>query len=330
MLPESKIRESRLYSKVENLNDTFFSLSTYYNNYLISENVENVMSFYDQFETREDLIDWMRNRPKGISKLYEFNGNKEIIIVITTADINGKFAKECRDNIFLGLHIIFVESGGKDDFLFNIAHNINVGLKEALKYNPKWIFFSSDDVYRIDSVQKLIDELEKIDFEKYDFVTLPPTSYHSQTTAIARRIKATYIIYIILKYRGLGLSRLRIEEKFNVEYNRFPVKGISKLIGKLFYKMKTIIIENGDVAIFSSKYVKSLDGTVYDETFINAYEETELALRVNTNPERIANISYQIGDYIGSTLGVGTRRTMHDIIGAIYFNKKWYGTLETL
>ena len=101
-MTESTIRESKLYSKVESFNDVFFSLSTYYNNYLVSENIKNIMSFYDQFENCEDLIYWMRNRPKGVAKLYESNGNKEIIVVITTADINGKFAKDCRDNIFQG------------------------------------------------------------------------------------------------------------------------------------------------------------------------------------------------------------------------------------
>ena len=327
---EFAMEKSRLYSKLEKCTNLFFSLSTYHNNYLVSENIHNVISFYEQFENRDDLIYWMLNRPKGIAKLYEIDGDKEIIVVVTTADINGKFATNCKDNVFQGLHIIFVESGGKGDFLFNIAHNINTGLKRALEYNPKWIFFSSDDVYKIDSVQKLKEDLKNIDHERYNFVALPPSSYHSQTTAIGKKIKFTHMIYMILKYRSLGLSHLRIEEKFNVKYNRFPTVGIFRQLGKLFFRTKSVIIENGDVAIFSSKYVRSLNGEVYDEIFINAFEETELAFRLNIDCAKIARIDYQIGDYIGSTLGTGTKRMMHDITGLIYFNMKWQDILETL
>ena len=235
---EFAMHESRLYSKLEKSTNLFFSLSTYHNNYLVSENIQNVISFYEQFKNSNDLIHWMSNRPRGIARLYEIDGDKEIIVVVTTADVKGKFATNCKNNVFTGLHIIFVESGGKDDFLFNIAHNINTGLKRALEYNPKWIFFSSDDVYKIDSVQKLKKELEKINQERYNFVAITPSSYHSQTTVIAKKIKPSYFIYMILKYRALGLSRLRIEKKFRAEYSRFPTTGIFRMFGKFFLKTK--------------------------------------------------------------------------------------------
>ena len=45
----------------------------------------------------------MRERPKGVANIHEFEGDKDIIVVIPTADFNGKYAKECRENIFKGL-----------------------------------------------------------------------------------------------------------------------------------------------------------------------------------------------------------------------------------
>ena len=325
-----EIRRSKLCSPLEESTYLFFSLSIYHNDYFESENILRVLSFYDHFENRTDLIRWMRDRPRGNVTLHEIDGDKEIVIVITTADFNGKYAKECRENIFKGLQIIYVESGGREDFLFNIAHNINTGLKKALEYNPRWIFFSSDDVYKIDSVEKLKRQLAEINNERYNYVALPPSTYHSQLTAIGRRIEFSNLLYLIFKYRKLGFIRFKIEKKFNVKYSRFPTTGVPKLLGKLFFRTKKIIIENGDVAIFSSEYVKSLNGDVYDETFINAFEETELALRLNFEVDKIARIEYQIGDYFGSTLGVGTKRMIHDLAGVIYFNEKWYDRLEAL
>ncbi len=323
-------RRSRLCSPLEESSCLFFSLSIYHNDYFESENILRVLSFYDHFENRADLIRWMRDRPRGKVTLREIDGDKEIVIVITTADFNGKYAKECRENIFKGLQIIYVESGGREDFLFNIAHNINTGLKKALEYNPKWIFFSSDDVYKIDSVEKLKRELAEINNEKYNYVALPFSAYHSQLTAIGKRIEFTNLLYLILKYGRLGYTRFKIENKFHVKYSRFPTTGVSRLLRKLFFRTKKIIIEIGDVAIFSSQYVKSLNGDVYDATFINAFEETELALRLNFEVDKIARIEYQIGDYIGSTLGVGAKRLIHDLAGVIYFNEKWYNRLEAL
>lgn len=330
MISGKIISLGRLHCPIEyTKGELFFSLVDYRNNYFTSDDPNKIIEFFNGFENRDQLIRWMKERPNGVGTIHEVDDDKEIIVVIPTADFNGKFAQNCI-NIFKSFHIIFVESGGRGDFYFNIARNINIGLKRALEYNPKWIFFSSDDVYKIDSVQKLKEELKNIDHESYNFVSVIPSFYHSQTTAIAKKIKLTYIIYIILKYGNRGLSRLRIEKKFSVEYSRFPTAGISRLFGKFFFKTKRVIIENGDVAIFSYKYVKSLNGEVYDEIFVNAFEETDLAFRLSTDCAKISRINYRIGDYIGSTLGTGTRRMIHDIAGLIYFNMKWHDILETL
>lgn len=109
----------------------------------------NNPSFYNGFENREQLIQWMRERPKGVANIYEVEGDSDIIVVIPTADFNGKYARECRNNIFNGLHIIFVESGEVPDPYFNYAHNCNVGVKKAMEYNPKWVVVSNDDMVKL-------------------------------------------------------------------------------------------------------------------------------------------------------------------------------------
>ncbi|WP_077076265.1 hypothetical protein [Cuniculiplasma divulgatum] len=97
----------------------------------------------------------MRERPKGFSTIHEVEREKDIVVVIPTADFNGKFAIDCRESIFKGLHIIFVESSGRGDFYFSIAHNFNIGIKKAMKYNPKWVVVSNDDMHKIDDLNKL-------------------------------------------------------------------------------------------------------------------------------------------------------------------------------
>ncbi|MEM3455717.1 MAG: hypothetical protein QXT72_04095 [Candidatus Micrarchaeia archaeon] len=95
----------------------------------MSNDFEKIIEFYNHFKIKYELIKWMKERPKGLSYIYEVGGNKDIIVVIPTADFNGRYAKTCRDEIFKGLHIIFVLSG-KGNYYFNYAHNCYVDIKK--------------------------------------------------------------------------------------------------------------------------------------------------------------------------------------------------------
>ncbi|MEM3844745.1 MAG: hypothetical protein QXU98_03475 [Candidatus Parvarchaeota archaeon] len=114
----------------KDFNDLFFSLVDYHNTFFMSNDPKKIIEFYDHFKTRDELIKWMKERPKGANYIHEVDGNKDIIVVIPTADFNGRYAKAYRDEIFKGLHMIFVESGGKGDYYFNYAHNCNVCIKK--------------------------------------------------------------------------------------------------------------------------------------------------------------------------------------------------------
>ena len=150
---ERTLLVGRLHCPVKkSTTDIFFSLIDYRNNFFNSDNLDKIIKFYNGFENRDQLIQWMKERPKGAAYIHEIEGDKDIIVVIPTADFNGKYARECRENIFKGLHIVFVESGGRGDFYFNYAHNCNVGIKKAMEYKPKWVVVSNDDMEMIDSI----------------------------------------------------------------------------------------------------------------------------------------------------------------------------------
>ena len=183
MVQNEVIRSSRLKCKlVNNSENIFFSLVDYKNNLFISDTTEKVVEFYKWFEDRTSLKEWMRQRPNGVNTIHEVQGEKDFIVVIPTADYSGKFAKECRENIFKGLHIVFVESGVLGDFYFNFSHNVNIGIKRAMEYKPKWIIFSTDDVYRVDNLSKLITEISEVDNSEFDMLFAKPGIHHSKWT----------------------------------------------------------------------------------------------------------------------------------------------------
>ena len=167
---------------------TNFSLADYRNNYYLSESIDEIFHFYAGFENPKQLIQWMKERPTGITRIQEINGDKDIIVVIPTADFNGDHAIECRNAIFKGLHIIFVESGEIPDPYFNYSRSCNVGIKKALEYDPKWVVVSNDDMKKIDEVEFLRKEIASLDYSKIPVIFTKPSLYHSYESVIGEII----------------------------------------------------------------------------------------------------------------------------------------------
>ena len=320
-----EIRHNRLYCNRENDFKLFFSITDYLNSFFTSNNPEDIIKFYSFFRDRDSLIKWMKERPKGHYDIIEVEGNKDIIVVIPTADFNGKFAKACRDDIFKGLHMIFVQSGGKEDYYFNIAHNLNAGFKKALEYNPKWIIWSGDDMYRIDDVEVLKKELSKIDNYIVNQVFTKPSLFHSMPAKFGKPRLIRPIILAIFRRKKckniidslrITLIENKIEKKFKVKYYFAPLNSIS-------IKNGYTLISFTDFGIFSAEYIKKNQGVLFDDTFINSQEDHDAILKFFIDKNNYKIIDYKIGDYIGSSLGIGIDRDLRDIAGYIYLNYKW-------
>lgn len=308
----------------------FFTLVDYRNNLFTSNDPAKVIEFFDGFQNRDELIEWLKERPKGNCKIKEIDGEKDIIVIVLTMDVDGKYAKECKD-IYTGLHIIFVESG-YNNFYFDISHNENIGINKAMEYNPKWLILSSDDMYKIDDVSILTKSLRELDSDKFFMVFTRGSTYHSVTTTITKeRMLRKYSLLLtapILAYKKgislkdmlkIKLNQLRLEKKFDCEYFTNSPRGLD-----IFrYKPGFIHICYMDFAIISTSLVKYFSDYILDETFVNAYDDHDLSLRFFMENKNYTFIDYKIGDYIGSSLGTGLSRDLRNIAGLAYLNYKY-------
>ena len=321
----------RLHCPVQHLpEELFFSLVDYRNNYFTSDDSDKIIEFYNGFENRDQLIQWMRDRPNGVANVHEVEGDKEIIVVIPTADFNGKYAKECRDNIFKGLHIVFVESGGREDFYFNIAHNVNVGIKKAMEYSPKWVVFSGDDMTKVDDVSKLNDGLQKIDNRNIDIVFTSPSHYHSSPMSLC---KPNLLFSIALRILKIFNRRFSYIEKTYYQLKRFNKKLVFpryeynsnltyKIVNFIFFKRIESFINTLSFGIFSSNFLGESDNNLFDDIYINEMEDTDLSIRIKHMHNNIAFIDFKVSEYIGATLGSGGTRTLKVVPGWTYFAYK--------
>ena len=311
----------------------FFSLTDYRNNYFTSDDPNKIIEFYKGFKNRDQLIKWMKERPKGVATVHEFGGNKEIVVVIPTSDINGKYAKECREEIFSGFHLIFVESGEIPDAYFNYAHNCNVGIKKAMEYNPKWVVVSNDDMEKKDDPVELQRQLSQIDHTKISYVFTSRSKYHSIYFSINEYRFLYWVIFS--KINSQKRDFFYIQRKFDLTYGlvaNVPSEG-NKILQKLKYFILNYILTKvvvdkiqvgASFIIVSGNLLKSakasmFNGTLFDETFVNAHEDIDLSMRMLLGQLNISIIDYKIGDLVGSSIGYNYLRQLRTIAGDVYF-----------
>ncbi len=311
LMPE----RSRIFCPREQTNaEMFFSLVDYRNNYFTSNDPNKIIEFYNGFENRDQLIQWMKERPKGVADIHEVDGNKDIIVVIPTADFKGNYARECRKNIFKDLHIVFVESGGRGDFYFNYAHNCNVGIWKAMEYNPKWVVLSNDDMNKIDEVGKLIIELNAISNMELDIAYLENKNKVANVVRISQSTVKRKFFFRLMSRRIRTI--IYLEKKFKIKYLVSPLKFYYSWLYDSQYNVPAI----GDFAIFSTSLLNTIQ-FLFDETYINGGEDVDASLSLYFKGCRYKIINYDIASISGGTIGKDGRM-LRDISNLTYLNYK--------
>jgi hypothetical protein len=303
----------------------FFSLVDYRNNYFASDDPKKIMEFYDSFENEEQLIQWMKERPKGVANIHEVEGDSKIIVVIPTADFNGKYAKECKEKIFKGFHIIFVESGEVPDLYFNYAHNCNLGILAAMRYNPKWIVISNDDKISYDDQSKLASELIKVNMDR-PLVVIPSNN------EISRILTHNVLGSMLTTLFKSNDKTFKKESEFGVIYKLYVEENdlLRRLVSKVFFRQVLKMTLPGSFFIMNLQVCAKFYPEIFDETYINGMEDIDLFLRFYENNEKIATIDYTIHDVIGGSFGKSIVRYRYfGIANRVYFNFKNKDILST-
>ena len=299
-----------------------FKLTDYMNSLFVSDSANLITDFYNGFNNSGEIINWMKDRPCGKTRISEVSGDKEVIVVIPTIDAEGAFAQRCRNEVFPGLHIIFVESGLPRDFYFNFAKSCNIGVRKALEYNPKWVICSNDDVLKIDDVSALKSELSKYDFR--NVLSLIP---ESETAGYCFITSYNFLFRFLSKFNLLKrFQSVALDLKFDIEYGvQCSFRSLNRL-GKMMYifltKKRLKVFPSGQIRIVSSKFASSVSGNIYDSTYINGIEDFDLAIRLLNSGQEPEFIKYRLGIIGGASLGNTYERFMRSAASRIYLDNK--------
>ncbi len=287
------------------------------NSLYVSNDFNDVIKFYNYFANKSSIIDWMKNRPKMKPNLIEYFSNTDdyAIVVIPTINSNGRWAGIDK-KIFKNLHIIFAENKNqKPNKYFNYAFSVNTAIKRALEYNPTWIIISNDDMFKVDSISQLIKELRNS--ENYDSLFFPKSETYSDNVVMA---KAEFQ-NLIRQFFYWRKSYKNIINKFKIKFEILNFKEHGFIYKHFIYRQVIKIPHHqGNFIVLNSKFINSIDskGKVFDETFINGHEDTWLSYKYLQNCNfKLSN--FNIGRYIGSSLGNGVTRAFREIANEIYF-----------
>ncbi len=302
--------------------EVFISLVDYRNNLFISRDPKKISDFYGSFMSREELIQWMKERPPGATYIHTVEGDKNVIVIIPTAAFEGKLAKNSRTNIFDGLTMVFVESGELPDPYFRGSHNVNLGFKEALKYNPEWIIYSGDDMIKRDDIDVLLNQLKGIDSRNVDMVFVHPTGYHSVKGFLGT---PNFIHKFITKtLKGCKRQFYALVERFCGGNQYWPLAGKNKKekkIAKLLFHEIGEVIWSIDFGVLSGKFVKEMNGEVFDETYVSSEEDADLSLRIAYSG-RYATVDYEIDEHISASWGKWECKNLMSVAGITYLSYK--------
>lgn len=263
-------------------------------------------------KTQEEVIKELKEI-RYYPELKEIQGDKYAIVVIPTKDINGEYARMDLE-IFKGLHIIFVVNKLGT---FNYAQAVNHGVEKALSYNPKWVIISNDDMYKVDDIDKLVKELKAS--EEYDTLFFPTSDTYSDKVVIAKPMLQKTIRYL---RGGWRKEYQQIMDKLGVKYEVLDLKNRGFIYSHIIYTQKeTIPHHQGSFLVINTEYIKNtLKGKVFDETFYNGHEDTFLCYKFLNN-SHFKMSDFDIGNYVGKSLGTGVDRIFWELANEIYFEK---------
>jgi len=190
-----------------------------------------------------------------------------------------------------------------------------------MEYNPKWVVVSNDDMRKVESPEKLREELLKQNSDEIWILNAQGSGIHSKLVKVGTRSLFALILLLSQNNRTI----LMIEKSLRYKVGKILIAESYSLKHRFFTKKLFSVRNVASFFILSNLCIKTTKGNLFDETFINDYEDLDLALRYIKNNQK--EINYKIDDIGegGMTLGgIQSMRFARDIANRIYLSQLYF------
>lgn len=312
----------------------------------------NFLQFYNSFDSVTELIKFLRSRERADVQIFQTvsEDKSEISAVVPTKSIESKFVKTLSEKL-RGINIIFVESGGP---LFNFSYSMNIGIREAIRMKSKFIMLSNDDIFPLNSIKGLQDEVVA-NSEKYDIfipTVFSDKEYLSPRQNIYRQSRFTEHIISkrfisLISPSNISISSRELVTKLKIyndpsvlkyiilrdsdptfrKYQSLSLGNIMELVVRKFNKP---IVEMNNVQPVSIIKADLLKLEKFDESFVNGGEDTDLSIRLAIKGAKVYYLKEKFQNVGGYSLGQNTDRILKNTLPEIlimgyklnqYFNR---------
>jgi hypothetical protein len=298
----------------------------------------DLLRFYNEIQTVTDLIRFSRSRPPPHISLrtLRFTGVDKIVVVVPTRSAVGRTANYIA-NVFSPLPIVFVESAGR---YFNYSKSVNAGVKEALTGDPDWVVVANDDMVEVDPARKLVEQINK-NWDADCLLARPNITgrplVHTVPCSVTRSIVPWDWIIAFTdaltygEFPPFSVSIPYYLRKYGVRHSfRSPVdiegfSSVKELVRKeRFYYFRKIrqgpynllesccrsFLNAGDFGVYRSSVFRK---HMYDEVFINGYEDMDFSFLLSCRNYDIRVMDFQIESGGGSIAPTSRLRRLHEI-----------------
>lgn len=295
-------------------------------------NAKNFLDFYNSFGSVNALIEFITSRKRAEVRIFKIESKieSEITAVIPTKSIESQIVKTLTDKL-TGFNIIFVESKGP---FFNFSFSMNSGIREAIRLNTKYIMLSNDDIFPLESPDKLqrsvvmngVDKDVLIPSIMSTLSFLSPKQKIFSQSCLTNHIVSNKVLSILNPSKTSKSSRVLLGKikmykspdilKYIIIRENDPIfkKKHLKILG---YGMKYAItqfnkplIEINNIQPVSIIKSDLLKKEAFDESFINGGEDTDLSVRLAIRGVRVGYLKERFQNLGGYSLGNSTDRML--------------------
>lgn len=303
----------------------------------------NYINFYSSFSGIEELIDFLLRRGRSQVSIYKknFSGSKEVIVVTACSSVNDKITREFVDGMG-AFPMIVAESGGE---LFNFSVSMNAAIKEALSYSPKYVIISNNDLTPLANSELLLQEIRNKGNFRFGIPRVMVDGKHISSIQSVfhenrmmqvlpyffRYFTPSYFLYINLRYslKQIPFYNEHFITKYYIVRNGTMAYKISNAFAPILGKKIIDICNLQPISIVESSL---LEQEIFDETFVNGGEDTDLSIRFAIRNVKPVFLEFPFRNIGGASLGNDEgrlyRNTIPEILILGHKMKSVYGFIE--
>ena len=241
------------------------------------------------------------------------DGDRHSIVVVPTANLVSplfsRFVESIRCNTDPVPAIVAVESSGSE---FRFASSMNTGIKEAMKFSPKYLVLSNDDitftkgwlpslVSSFDSVEQLGCAIPKI---------IVPNGSKIEGITFVRQWSEVLLLKVSYPFLP-NIVRQEIISRITELGSTVRKRLTAELENLTPSSRRGLIAVSQPLSVFPSSILKSLN--MFDEEFLNGEEDFDLSIRLYSIGLKAAVQLNSIGMHESSVTGGRgwTQPTLH-------------------